>query len=48
MLYTLQSHVALESVIQYIPENSVVSGDDIVPGVDEVGEGKTSWISCSL
>lgn len=40
MLYTLQTHAALESVLQYIPENSVVSGDDIVPGVDEVVDGK--------
>ena len=35
LLYTLQTHDTLENVIQYVPENVVINGDDIIPGVSE-------------
>lgn len=35
--YTLQSHFALEDVLHLIPENVLISGDDRVPGISEVG-----------
>ena len=35
--YSLQSHFALEDVLHLIPENVLISGDDRIPGVSEVG-----------
>eukprot|EP00112_Aurelia_sp_Birch-Aquarium-sp1_P012360 Seg26.6 transcript_id=Seg26.6/GoldUCD/mRNA.D3Y31 product=Nephrocystin-4 protein_id=Seg26.6/GoldUCD/D3Y31 len=35
--YSLQSHFALEEVLHLIPENVLISGDDRIPGVSEVG-----------
>ena len=37
LTYTLQSHFALENVLHLIPENVLISGDDQVPGISEVG-----------
>ena len=37
LTYTLQSHFALENVLHLIPENVLISGDDQIPGVSEVG-----------
>ena len=37
LTYTLQSHFALEDVIHLLPENVLISGDDRIPGVSEVG-----------
>ena len=40
MSYTLQTHDALEKVIQFVPENVVVNGDDVIPGiVEDASEG---------
>ena len=38
LTYTLQTHEELIKVKHYVPENTVVSGDDIIPGVDENAE----------
>ena len=35
--YSLQSHFALEEVLHLMPENVVLSGDDRIPGVSEIG-----------
>ena len=35
--YSLQSHFALEDALHLIPENVLISGDDRIPGVSEVG-----------
>lgn len=35
MLYVLQTHEQLETVLSYVPANVPISGDDIIPGVDE-------------
>lgn len=36
MLYFLQTHEQLETVLPYIPANVPISGDDIIPGVEEI------------
>ena len=38
LVYSLQTHEALESVSHVVPHNVVVNGDDIVPGIVEEGE----------
>ena len=35
MLYFLQTHEQLETVLPYVPANVPISGDDIIPGVEE-------------
>ena len=35
LTYTLQTHESLNKVKKYVPDNVVLSGDDIIPGVDE-------------
>ena len=35
MLYILQTNEQLETVLSYVPANVPISGDDIIPGVDE-------------
>ena len=37
LTYTLQSHFALEEVMHLIPQNVLISGDDRIPGISEVG-----------
>lgn len=36
MLYYLQTHEQLETVLSYVPPNVPISGDDIIPGVEEI------------
>ncbi len=45
IIYTLQSHTALEDVVHLIPENVFISGDDRIPGVSEVGADTGTTIS---
>ena len=35
LLYNLSSHSSLERVVHLFPENVLIGGDDIVPGVRE-------------
>jgi hypothetical protein len=35
LLYQLSRHSSLEKVVHLFPENSLIGGDDIVPGVQE-------------
>eukprot|EP00795_Rhopilema_esculentum_P007191 gene7191-12860_t len=42
--YSLQSHFALEEVLHLMPENVVLSGDDRIPGVSEIGAETESGI----
>ena len=49
LVYSLQTHEALESVSHVVPHNVVVNGDDIVPGIVEEGEeGQYDFLSFYL
>ena len=37
--YALQTHSVLEKVMHLIPQNAVLAGDDIVPGILETKSG---------
>jgi len=47
LYYTLQTHEQMENVLSYIPENVPISGDDIIPGIEESteedGDGKEGF-----
>ena len=49
LVYSLQTHEALESVSHVVPHNVVVNGDDIIPGIVEEGEeGQYDFLSYYL
>ena len=44
MLYQLSNHSSLEKVVHLFPENALIGGDDIVPGVREgPPDGESPW-----